>query len=395
MPNDRLDSYWEIGALLAKYPDLSPEEQAVFNAWLKQEGHEALWKELKEPAYMQQRLAEWATLEEKKRLYREKLYTKIGVVVPFRKRRMMWVWYAAAASIILILSIGYLWMYKDTKKETAAITPQPVQPAVAPGSFKARLTLSDGRIIYLDSAALGKLATQGNTNIENKDGQLVYDPGKTNGDNNKVLYNTLTTGKGESYSVLLADGTQIWLNAASSITYPLSFPGNDRKVQITGEAYFDVQKNAAKPFIVQMGGTEVKVLGTEFNVNAYPEEANITATLIKGKIQLTQGTKTTQLIPGQQAVSAGGDITLIPDADLEKATGWKKGLFVFKGDNVQTIMKQIARWYDVKIEYRGAIAADRFYGMLSRDQPLNTVLEVLEKNNIHFRLQDRTIIVSP
>jgi transmembrane sensor len=241
---------------------------------------------------------------------------------------------------------------------------------------------------------LGKLTTQGQTSIENKKGQLVYD-GQAAISEEKVLYNMLTTGRGESYSVVLADGTKVWLNAASSVHYPLSFPGSNRTVEVSGEAYFEVAKDLHQPFIVRANGMEIKVTGTVFNVNAYGYEDKITTTLLEGKVQVSKQKQTQVLMPGQQAeLLSSGIIQLKKDADIDKAVGWKKGLFVFKEDDVQSLMNELSRWYDVNVVYKGAIK-DKFTGIIDRSLPVTVVLEMLEKSTVHFQIEGRTITVAP
>lgn len=313
-------------------------------------------------------------------------------VISFNWRRIL-----AAASIILLISAGGYWWWnlKRLKQEHQEVIVKKEKPApVIPGSFKARLTLADGSVMILDSAALGKLATQGGTSIENKKGQLVYDK-KTGADREKVLYNTLTTGRGESYSVVLADGTKVWLNAASSVHYPLNFPGSKRMVTVEGEAYFEVARNLEKPFIVQVNGMEIKVLGTVFNVNAYKEEKRTVTTLLEGRVQLTKEKNIEVLAPGQQGeLLPSGALQVHKTPDIDKVVGWQKGLFVFNRDDVETLMNELARWYDVRVVYKGTIK-DRFTGVISRNVPLSVLLETLEKSNVHFKIEDRTITVTP
>lgn len=312
-------------------------------------------------------------------------------------RSINWRRIMAAASITLLISAGAYWWLnlKRPKQENQQQVVKKEEPAkVVPGSFKARLTLADGSVVVLDSAALGKLTTQGGTSIENKKGQLVYDK-KTSANKEKVLYNTLTTGRGESYSVVLADGTKVWLNAASSLHYPLNFPGNERIVTVEGEAYFEVTKNPHQPFIVQANGMQVRVTGTVFNVNAYAEEKAVTTTLLEGKVQLTSQAHTEMLAPGEQGeLLPSGALRVHKASDIDKVVGWQKGLFVFDHDDVETMMNELARWYDVRVVYKGTIK-DRFTGVISRNVPLSVLLETLERSTAHFKIEDRTITVTP
>jgi ferric-dicitrate binding protein FerR (iron transport regulator) len=313
-------------------------------------------------------------------------------IISFNWRRIM-----TAASIILLISVsGYWWWnfkrHKQKHQELAAQNEKPIQ--IVPGSFKARLTLADGSVVFLHRAAMGKVMKLGGMSIENKNGQLVYD-GKTSADKEKNLYNTLTTGRGESYSVVLADGTKVWLNAASSVHYPLNFPGNERMVNVEGEAYFKVAKNPEKPFIVRVNGMEIKVLGSVFNVKAYKEENKTITTLLEGKVQLTKEKDKVFLAPGEQGeLLPSGALQVHKASNIDKVVGWQKGLFVFDQYDVEALMNELARWYDVHVVYKGKIK-DKFTGLISRNVPLSVLLKKLEKSTVHFKIEDRTITVAP
>jgi transmembrane sensor len=305
---------------------------------------------------------------------------------------------AAAAVIVIVASTLILLNRKSTKPNTDIVSQKKeVKQDVPPGQFKARLTLADGSTVILDSVSDGKTIQQGSIAVKNTNGQLVYD---TKAKTSEVLFNTLTTGKGESYQLALADGSKVWLNAASSIRFPVSFTGNDRKVEITGEAYFEVapvrlRSGQKMPFKVFANDVEVQVLGTEFNINTYTDEPGITTTLVEGKVQITKGGKSTALTPGQQAqITSAGDIKVDANADVEKAIGWKNGLFIFNGDDLKSVMKQIARWYDVQVVYKGDYN-DRIYAMMRRDQPASVALEIIGKSSKHFKIENRTIYVIP
>lgn len=305
---------------------------------------------------------------------------------------------SVAAAAILIVGAGvYLW---KTNSKMEKLTPQAqVKPQtkqdVAPGKYSAMLTLSDGSKIALDSAA-GTFAQQGNTSLVNKEGKLVYQKGKTT--TKEVLYNTLSTSRGEMYPVTLSDATKVWLNSASSIHYPVTFTGNERRVEITGEAYFEVAKDPKKPFIVALKSQEVRVLGTHFNINAYSNEPQVKTTLLEGSVQVTPatGSDATILKPGEQAqVFEKGNIKVVEHSDVEKEVAWKNRLFIFQGDDVVSVMNRLSRWYDVDVVYQGAVPDLQFYGIMNMDQPASSVLKLLQMKGGHFQIENKKIIVTP
>jgi len=306
-----------------------------------------------------------------------------------------WPRIAAAASILLVLSFGGYFLLHKTK---------PIQPLaqnqihdIAPGGNKATLTLSDGKKIILTDAKYGTIASQGHTLIRKaNDGQILYNTanaGKANG-GATMLYNTLTTNRGEQYKVVLPDGSKAWLNAASSLRYPVAFNGKERVVELTGEAYFEVVHNSAQPFRVRSRGQVVEDLGTHFDVNAYDDEPAMITTLLQGKVNVTDDGYSRVLYPGQQAVAAANaKLKVFADVDAEEVTAWKDGRFVFDNANIQTIMRQIARWYNVEIVYEGDVADRFFTGDISRNTNLSELLKALELSNIHFKLEGRKLIV--
>jgi len=266
-----------------------------------------------------------------------------------------------------------------------------------PGKNTAILTLADGSTIVLDSAKNGALTSQGNTKvIKLNNGQLAY---SSSGATNEVLYNTMSTPRGGQYKLVLSDGSKVWLNAASSIHYPTSFPGNERKVEITGEAYFEVAHDAKKPFKVSVNNMEVQVLGTHFNVNAYRDERTINTTLLEGSVKVTKGSSMSILKPGQQAIiqQAGDDkkITVENNIDVEAVIAWKNGYFSFTNADMTAVMRQISRWYDVDIVYEGKIPDRKFGGEISRNLNASQALKILQASKVHFRIEGKKIIVLP
>ncbi|HMF72741.1 MAG TPA: FecR domain-containing protein, partial [Flavitalea sp.] len=268
--------------------------------------------------------------------------------------------------------------------------------SIATGSNKASLTLSDGTTIVLDDAANGLLTTQAGIKIsKTTDGQLKYDasrpqPSHANG------FNTIHTPRGGQYQVVLPDGSSVWLNAASSLKFPTVFSGNERKVELTGEAYFEVAKNKVKPFIVASGNQTLEVLGTHFNVNAYQDDGKIRTTLLEGSIKVshTQTNAFSLLVPGQQA-ELRKEIK-VTKVDVKQSIAWKNGYFVFASENIQTLMQKIARWYDVDVEYEGRVTTEGFVGSISRFEDVSEVLHMLQLTGmVHFKIVGRKIIVSP
>ncbi|MBL7734059.1 MAG: FecR family protein [Chitinophagaceae bacterium] len=313
-------------------------------------------------------------------------------------------WFRYSAAVVLLLGIGaYIWNIKPDKA-AAPMADTPALPAVQddapPGSDKAILTLADGSSIALDSASSGQLAVQGNTQVlKLADGQLRYNVSGNAGD--KPMYNTMRTPRGGQYKLTLPDGTRVWLNSASSITYPAVFIENERTVSITGEAYFEVAKitdpvthKAARPFKVEANGMTVEVLGTYFNINAYGDETDIKTTLLEGSVKIWHGGLSGILKPGEQSqVNDQLGIKILKNANLEETMAWKNGLFYFSNANIQTVMRQLARWYDVEVVYSGKIPVREFQGEIQKNLNLAQVLNILGKMEVNFQLEGKKLIV--
>jgi transmembrane sensor len=300
-------------------------------------------------------------------------------------------WFRYAAAIIVIVTgIALYYNFLHTAQpgnEVARTTPPSVSNDVMPGSDRAVLTLSNGRKVELDSAA-SETIKDGTLSIENYNGQLVYKKG------DMVAMNTMTTPKGGQYQLTLSDGTKVWLNAASSITYPTAFQGKSRAVTITGEAYFEVAKNKSKPFLVSFDNSKVEVLGTSFNINAYADEATSSTTLIEGSVRIRSADQQLVLKPGQQAVKENG-IKLNTAPNIRQVLAWKNGAFDFNNLDFETCMRQLERWYDIKVVYDRAVPKDKFLGQIDKNLTLREVLEGLSGVVAKFRLEDRTLHVLP
>lgn len=330
---------------------------------------------------------------------------------PVHRVHFMRKWGWVAASVLLLLGIGaYLWM-ADAKK-TAAPAAMVHAGTIAPGKNGAVLTLADGSQVVLDSLGNGTVATQNGTQVLLQGGGLAYDA--SGAGTGEVAYNTMTTPKGRQFQVTLPDGTKVWLNAASSLRYPTVFTGDERRVKVTGEAYFEVAHNSKMPFKVDVNGqAAVEVLGTHFNINAYDNEVAIHTTLLEGSVRVAYATinnaslapAAVTLKPGQQAQivhgaassNGGGSqkIKVINSVDINKIMAWKNGLFNFEGVSLGEIMRQVERWYDIEVTYEKGIPNVEFEGKMTRDVPLHDLLIMLERSDIHFRMEDRKLIVLP
>jgi transmembrane sensor len=300
-------------------------------------------------------------------------------------------WWAVAA--VFLGAAVALWVVTRRMEPTSAVAhrEQSVHDR-APGRNVAVLTLSDGSSITLDSAHNGLLTQQGNSSItKSGDGALAYR--QAGGAKTVAVYNMLSTPRGGQYRLLLPDGSQVWLNAASSISYPTAFTDSERSVTITGEAYFEIAPNAAMPFRVRIntpqGQKAVQVLGTHFNVKAYGDETTVTTTLLEGSVRL----EGTVLKPGEQGQWRDGTMYVDPHANIEEAIAWKNGLFHFEGADLAEVMRQISRWYDVDVVFRGKIPEAHFEGEIPRNSNLTEVFKILQLSNVHFTVEDKKVIV--
>lgn len=309
----------------------------------------------------------------------------VPIVKSLNWRRMV----AAACILISVSTGGYFLISRPTHGQIAVLKDQDINP----GGNKAFLTLADGRKIALNESPSGRLVQQGNTAVKKTaDGVVVYQADQTTGD---PVFNQINTPSGGQFHIVLADGTNAWLNASSSISFPTSFPGSTRVVEITGEVYFEVAHNAAKPFLVKSNGQSVEVLGTHFNINAYTNEPVMKTTLLQGSIRISSGGKSNLLHPGQQASVSKNNIDVGP-VDTDQAVGWKNGDFIFDNEDLQTVMRQVSRWYNVDVVYKNKTEFQKFYGTISRTKKLSEILKALEMNqNVHFKTEGRTIEVMP
>ena len=309
-------------------------------------------------------------------------------VTPIAQRRPRGRTWWAVASMILILGsaasmfLTDVWTSPNSRKLVGGRTPD-----VLPGGNMAVLTLGDGQTITLDSTAKGVIATQGDVTAVNQDGQLSY---SGEGRNSSMLYNTITVPRGGQYRLQLLDGTRVWLNSASSLTFPTAFTGRERRVELTGEGYFEVSHRPATPFLVKAGKAEVMDIGTAFNLNAYVEEASLKTTLVEGSVKVNG----TLLRTGQQAqLGPDGVIRVVAHADVGEATAWKDGYFDFEQADLPTIMRQLGRWYDLDIQYQGGVPEGDFRARMPRNTNAPDLLRILEANGVHCFIDGKRLIV--
>jgi transmembrane sensor len=313
-------------------------------------------------------------------------------------KRFIFLRIVAAASIIGLILVGtFFWFNRDEQREVSQteVRKNGYKNDVLPGGDKAILTLADGSTIVLDDAQNGALTQQGATKVIKLGGKLAYDP--TGAGSTEVVYNTITTPRGGQYQIELPDGSQVWLNAASSLRFPTAFAGKERRVEISGEAYFEVAKNKNMPFVVSVNGAEVQVLGTHFNVMAYQEEDVVKTTLLEGVVQFVSGNSTSLLKPGQQSqLTKEGQVKVVSGIDVDEVMAWKNGMFHFENVDIETIMQQLSRWYDVEVVFKSKNTREQFVVEMPRSSKLSDVLRVLElTGDIKFEIEGKKVIVSP
>lgn len=319
------------------------------------------------------------------------------------KGRLRQLWWLAAASALFALVLTYQFWFKDYRHGNNANAPvvQDIVIVPTPNTNKATITTANGTLIYLDSANNGSLAVQGNVKlVKLANGKVAYENEGGNGDH-KLQYNTLSNPRGSRViDMALSDGTRVWLNAGSSITFPVAFTGTERRVELKGEGYFEVAKNPSKKFIVRSGDVETEVFGTHFNVNAYQDENDLRVTLLEGRVKVSSLAKNKAnnfnfLSPNQQAMLDGSSsIRILKNVDVEQVMAWKNGLFNFQNVPIQVAMKQLERWYDIEVEYDGGTIPDiLLQGKMTKGVSLNGLIVILQKIGLNCKLVGKRIIV--
>ncbi len=398
-----MDNYqpaFKQGELIAKYlqDKLTDNEKDELELWLQSDLHNLeLFEKLTDPANINVQLDVYS--ETNKADAWQNIVKKTGFKATPKKQLARRLLPYAAATFLLLTAAITLNRVLHKKEDRKPLASRPAD--LMPGGNKAILMLANGSKIVLDNAKHGKIAEQQNVSIsKTQSGQIVYSnngnaPATDQIASAAIVFNSIITPRGGQYEVVLPDGTKVWLNAASSLKYPTVFSGADRRVELTGEAYFEVAKNAGKPFFVKSATQTVEVLGTHFNVNSYYDEKAVRTTLLEGsvKVNSSAGKLLAKLTPGEQAVNSAVAINVIHDADVDEAVAWKNGKFMFHDADLQTIMRQLSRWYDVDVEYQGQVPVKHYLGRISRNVPVSQVFLILKTSGLNFTINGRKIIV--
>lgn len=356
--------------LAAKFKDgsISASENAEFTEWYNSGQDEEVWI----PASFAKD-EEWLKKEMFKSITRERTLLQ---------RKKMMRRFAVAASVVVVFGLAYLSFFNR----------HPLEDKIVPGTNLAILTLTDGAQVILKNKDT-TVVQPGGVIARIKDGQIVYQDQKVFG---KAL-NTIETPMGGQYKVVLSDGSVVWLNAGSKLTFPASFSGlQQRRVTLAGEGYFEVRKDPKRMFIVKSAGQQVSVLGTHFNISCYPDEKTIKTTLLQGAVSIKpEGNAVASVLkPGEVSSLEAGKLT-VAHSDTDANVAWKNGYFLFRGDPIIDIMKQLSRWYDVRIDYPGAIPDISFFGKISRSRDIVSILKAIEEvEDVHFAIQGRVVSVT-
>lgn len=317
---------------------------------------------------------------------------KIEAVEPKPRVRLLpvWKWAGVAAAACVLIMAGYWVFTPSAQKEVKPVAKTATTPPdLLPGKKnKAVLILADNKQIVLDSTGAGMLSVQGDARIrKDANGQIIYESGNAQNKPSEVVYNILEIPNGGEYELVLSDGSKVWLNSASRIKFPVNFSGNTRDVELSGEAYFEIAKDKTRPFKVHFNTSAVEVLGTHFNVNAYDNEITQAVTLLEGSVKVSNPQEAVKIKPGQQAVLGNESKLKVKQVEVEEAVAWKNGLFIFVDEDLKSIMRKLARWYDFTPEYQGNIGEEQFGGMISKYRNISEVLKMFESTGtIHFKI---------
>jgi transmembrane sensor len=425
-----MDQEMDIDQIVRKYIKeevLTTEEEAALNDWLAKDNTRAeLLRRIKEdPSSTEFQFSQFSDMpytriweKVESRLQKEGFWlesadspetSSTAAVIPISRAAKTfrpWRWIAAASLILVLAGATYIGLQHRNSTPPAQTVAQSNQsPSLLPAGNKATLTLADGRKIDLDSSGTGVLANQGNTVVAKVgDNQLTYGNNASAEKPLSPTYNTLSTPRANQFQLKLPDGTRVWLNNASTLRYPVYFTGATREVELSGEAYFEVAKDAEHPFRVKVvndaavgaAGGEVEVLGTSFNLMAYSDENAERATLIDGSIKFHHAGNSVTLKPAEQSVlTTQGDLQTLRHVDVDDVVAWKNGYFHFNNADLQTTMRQLARWYDVTVVYEGEIPPQAFHGRIQRNLELTTLLKGMEGEHVHFHLDGKKLTVTP
>ncbi|MET3878108.1 FecR domain-containing protein [Chitinophaga sp. OAE865] len=395
MSDQQLYDPFHISSLLARrlYGTLTVAEEAELEVWLNKstDNREILEKLLSE-SIRKEEMEHLNEFDEEAAL--KNVWARIGrPESPGRSTlRSYMIKMATAAAVVIMLSVGF-WIFK-VKSPVKRLSYKVEKTEISPGANKAMLILSNGTKIDLQAAKSGNIAYQGGAVVNKQaEGKIDYrgaaQPGTTD------AFNTLAVPKGGQYELTLPDGTRVWLNAASSLTYPVAFTGKERVVTLNGEAYFEVAKNPGKPFLVDVGGKQtVEVLGTHFDIKAYNDDPDIRTTLLEGSVKINAKNSHTIIKPGQMAVNNLKTPLIVRNADLDEVMGWKNGLFVFNDERIEDVLRAVARWYDVEVEYQADVSQKKLRGVVSKYKSIRELLDnIAITSGIHYKIEGRRVIL--
>lgn len=394
------DKHFNTADLILKYlqSNLTEAERTELDMWIAQSAsNEALFNKLTKENSINSELEIYQQTENEEAW--RAIQERTGQAIEKKKTINVFLKYAAAL-VLLAMTAAILYYFIGSNQNR--IEPQQEVADFSPGGNRAVLVLANGREVLLDTLPEGKLIRQAGMYITKTfDGQLEYHTSPTDGSGanstSEPVYNSIKTPRGGQFRVILPDGTKVWLNSASALKYPVRFAPGKRVVELSGEAYFEVKTlPGSTPFEVTSGMQTVQVLGTHFNINSYYDEPRITTSLLEGAVKIRSQGQTVLLQPGQQAqlsVEEKSDFKVVKHADVEEAVAWKNGLFQFKDTDLKTIMRQVARWYDVEIKYLDTVPNINFRGRIPRDVPASQVFEVLKASGINLKVEGRTVLI--
>ena len=380
-----------IGKLLNG--DISPDEHLWLENWMDEsEANQELFNKLTNPDHLEKQLKYWNTIDNSEAW--KKLQGKLEVAErPHRFKYLSLLKYAAA--VVMLLTVSIL-IYRDKDKTEKKPVDKIARQLINPGSNHAILILDNGQKVALKKHEKISLNEKDGTAVSSQNDVLTY---KQNGQGvdaeQKLTYNTIMVPRGGEYQLILVDGSKVWMNSASTLKYPTTFSGKERKVYLTGEAYFEVAKNATMPFIVKTSKAEVQVLGTHFNVMAYDDEANCKTTLLEGAVRVQSSSAVNVIKPGQQAIiNIQGQQKITSDINIDEELAWKNGFFIFKDAGIKGIMQQAARWYDLDVVYEGDIPEIQFSGKMSRKVNFYGFVNILKYAGLHFNIKGKTVTIT-
>ena len=382
---------FQISELIGKerFGTLSEEENEVLEEWRRQSAeHETLYQKLQDTRYLSESVARLSGIDTRQPL--QHMQRQIAGFT--RRRQILRLRQIGGVAALFLILLGSFWLVH----RQSSLRQPPVDRPILAGGPRAVLHLGNGELIHLDT--LQQTITQGEVRISKTDDRkLSYDSRQEkNEKSGKVVYNEIEIPRGGEFDLVLADGTQVWLNAESRLRYPVEFSGKERKVVLEGEAYFQVKKNPSLPFRVEIRNQVIEVLGTEFNVSGYKDEVHVYTTLVNGKVKVATTGRDMTLLPGEQCVLDTGDGSMIrQQVDVDKIISWKKGKFILEEQTLEQIMQKLARWYDITVFYQNPALKNKvFKGSVPRYAELRQVLNILEKTGeVQFHIQNRTVIV--